>query len=95
MTVSYLFPEYELVTEPEEDVAAADSDDGEEKSEEQKMQEYEAVMKSLQDQQAGVLQGGAVDKDLESMAMNESQVDKQFARFKKRIEKDPDQVGFC
>ena len=81
------------MTEPEE---MHDSDsDSEERSEEEKMKDYEQLVNELRNRDSqNILQdaGGSVDKDLENMAMKDSQVDQQFEAFKKRIRPFPDQV---
>ena len=82
-TPNLLFPEYELVMETE----SMDPENKPEKSESECMAEYTKFLKS---QAAGSMTGN--DKDLESMATSEDILDQNFKQFKKRIEKEPDQV---
>ncbi|XP_073729336.1 programmed cell death protein 2 [Misgurnus anguillicaudatus] len=74
---SFLFPEWELVTEPEE-LPAKDEEPHESKSLDQKH------MASLND--------GLEDGELESMALHETQDSKVFQRFKDCIANEPEQV---
>ncbi|XP_064623525.1 programmed cell death protein 2-like [Lineus longissimus] len=86
VVASYLFPEFEVVMETEQYKEVAIK----EKSEEEKMKEYEKFMAG----QVGksTMTGKEVDSDLMKMAFNEEQEDKAFKRFKKRIEPEPEQV---
>lgn len=79
-TSSFLFPESELVTEPEEE------EKREEDTKEAKEEEEEGSVDcpSLSDSLA--------ETDLEEMAMHETEDNKVFQRFKKRIAPEPHQV---
>lgn len=82
---SFLFPEYELVMEPEDYSESAPA----EKTEKERMREYEEFMHSREAD--GVLTAGSkVDGDLERMAQGKE--DRQFDKFKKRITHEPEQV---
>lgn len=83
--VGVLFPEYELVTEPEVLSSKEDS----EKSEKERIKEYEDFMKS--NAAENVLPDSA-SKDLEKMAVSDDSQDKIFLKFKERIKDEPDQV---
>ena len=75
-----LFPEFELVTEPE------DYDQLDE--EENRATEHQETKETTEvDDELDV-------EELEKMAMAESQDDRQFAKFKKRIQHEPDQVQY-
>ena len=88
--IAPLFPEYELVTEPEQTAPdKSDSADEEDVSEYQKYTKENAV-----DESATVS-----DKDWEEFAAESKKInsiieDKKFLEFKKRISNDPDQVCF-
>ncbi|XP_071803557.1 programmed cell death protein 2-like [Asterias amurensis] len=73
-----LFPEFELVTEPEDYDQLDEEENG--TTEHQETKETTEV-----DDELDV-------EELEKMAMAESQDDRQFAKFKKRIQHEPDQV---
>ncbi|XP_063306450.1 programmed cell death protein 2 [Pelobates fuscus] len=84
---NFLFPEYEIVTEPEELESDSENDDDEEQP-------------GLDKAADGIMSGEASlsdnltsdDKDLEAMARHESTDDVVFNLFKKRIAAEPDQV---
>ncbi|XP_056134893.1 programmed cell death protein 2 isoform X2 [Lampris incognitus] len=82
-TSPFLFPEYELVTEPEEkDV----KDEGKTKQDKREEANAEGIIDcpSLADTLA--------ETDLEEMALHETEDNKIFQRFKKRIAAEPHQV---
>ncbi|XP_035538005.1 programmed cell death protein 2 isoform X2 [Morone saxatilis] len=79
-TSPFLFPEFELVTEPEEDEEEEEEKDTKETEEE----EEEAGADSLADT--------LEETDLEEMAMHETEDNKVFQRFKKKIAPEPHQV---
>ncbi|XP_076011492.1 programmed cell death protein 2 isoform X2 [Genypterus blacodes] len=80
ITVSpFLFPESELVTEPEEE-----EEEEEEEKEEVEGKRADGVQMSLAESLA--------ETDLEDMAMHETEDNKVFQRFKKRIAPEPHQV---
>uniref|UniRef100_A0A8C2KNX6 MYND-type domain-containing protein n=1 Tax=Cyprinus carpio TaxID=7962 RepID=A0A8C2KNX6_CYPCA len=74
---SFLFPEWELVTDPEE-LPAKDEE------------LHEAH--SLDQESMACLNNGLEDSELESMALHETQDSKVFQKFKKRIANEPQQV---
>uniref|UniRef100_A0A3P8S9I9 Programmed cell death 2 n=1 Tax=Amphiprion percula TaxID=161767 RepID=A0A3P8S9I9_AMPPE len=80
-TSSLLFPESELVTEPEEEEEEKDTKEDEEKEKE----EGEIILPfcSL---------SALAETDLEEMAMHETEDNKVFQRFKKKISPEPHQV---
>ncbi|XP_053274459.1 programmed cell death protein 2 isoform X1 [Pleuronectes platessa] len=85
-TSAFLFPETELVTEPEEE-----EKDG--KEEDTKKDEGEEEGSSTQtDEDCLSLAETLAETDLEEMAMCETKDIKVFQRFKKRIAPEPDQV---
>lgn len=80
-----LFPQAELVME--EEIQQRDTQ-AREKSESEKLKEYQDLLKTNTEIGAGL------DKDeLEKSAVSETEDDKQFAKFKARIATNPDQVG--
>ncbi|VDI64159.1 pre-rRNA-processing protein TSR4 [Mytilus galloprovincialis] len=79
------FPEYELITEPE----ILPKETKMEKSEEDKLEEYEEFMKSKAAE--SVLPDSAA-KDLEKMAISENSQDQVFMKFKERIQDEQEQV---
>lgn len=81
-TSTFLFPESELVTEPEEEEEKKEEDTKE--AEEEEEEERSADCPSLADTLA--------ETDLEEMAMHETEDNKVFQRFKKRIAPEPHQV---
>lgn len=81
-TSAFLFPESELVTEPEEEVEKKEEDTKEAEEEEE---ERSVDCPSLADTLA--------ETDLEEMAMHETEDYKVFQRFKKRIAPEPHQVN--
>lgn len=86
MTASpFLFPEAELVTEPEEE-----EEDGE-KEEDRKDEKDENTQKSADDRSLAECTGLA-ETDLEDMAHHETEESKVFQRFKQRISPEPHQV---
>ncbi|KAM9366432.1 programmed cell death protein 2 [Symphorus nematophorus] len=76
-TSFFLFPESELVTEPEEE---------EEKDTQEAEEEEERVVDGLS------LADSLAETDLEEMAMHETEDNKVFQRFKKKIASEPYQV---
>uniref|UniRef100_A0A3P8VFY3 Programmed cell death 2 n=1 Tax=Cynoglossus semilaevis TaxID=244447 RepID=A0A3P8VFY3_CYNSE len=82
-TSSFLFPESELITEPEEDEEAR-KEDGEERDTEEGSDQRDVDCPSLAD--------ALPEKDLEEMALGETEDMKMFQRFKKRISSEPHQV---
>ena len=78
-----LFPEYELVTESENSMES----DKPEKTDAEKIAEYKEYMTAHQEP---LLSGKDSTRDLEDMATGD--VDKQFSKFKKRIDHEPEQV---
>ncbi|XP_074641994.1 programmed cell death protein 2-like [Tubulanus polymorphus] len=78
-----LFDEAELVTEPE-----SLATDEKEKSEEEKMTEYEEFMKS--NKSHSFVSGD--DRNLQKMALSDEDTDKVFKEFKKRVAHEPEQV---
>ena len=80
----YLFPEFELLTEPEE------YEEQKEKSEAQKMKEYEEFLSK--DETKEQLFDKEAAKDLDGMAKEEKLDDIIFSNFKERIKHEPDQV---
>ena len=79
-TLGFLLPEYELVTDPE-------NDDEDQQSDDEKYSKY--------------LDPGGDDKtadfkieELQKMAVKETKEDKTFLTFKKKVDKDPDQVCY-
>ncbi|KAF1392991.1 hypothetical protein PFLUV_G00033770 [Perca fluviatilis] len=81
-TSTFLFPESELVTEPEEEVDKKEGDTKE--AEEEEEEEASVDCPSLAETLA--------ETDLEEMAMHETEDNKVFQRFKKRIAPEPHQV---
>lgn len=83
-----LFPELEIVIEPE-DYPATDIRDQMQMPNDEEMRNYEKWISA----EAPQLQNDSdVDVDLNDMAFSEKMIDKQFLSFKKRIEHNPDQV---
>lgn len=82
-TSPLLFPESELVTEPEEEEEEKDTKEAEEEEGEESTQRS-ADVPSLADTLA--------ETDLEEMAMHETEDNKVFQRFKKKISPEPHQV---
>lgn len=80
------FPEYELITEPE----ILPKETEMEKSEEDKLEEYEEFMKS---KAAGSVLPDSAAKDLEKMAISENSQDQVFMKFKERIQDEQEQVS--
>lgn len=85
---SFLFKEFDLVTEDEE---YTEGDSNNSKSDEERLLEYEQLMRSPQ------LQG--LDEkyqaeDLEQSAKAETEDDKLFLKFKNRMDYEPTQVHF-
>ena len=84
-THSYLFPEFDLLTDPE-----IEAKEEPEKSDAKRMKEYEELMsKSGKESE---LFAEATESDLEEMAKEEKIDDIVFANFRKRIGRDPEQV---
>lgn len=86
-TSPFLFPESELVTEPEEEEEEEKGEEGEEEKDTKEAEEKEdegVNCPSLADTLA--------ETDLEEMAMHETEDNKVFQRFKKRIAPEPHQV---
>ncbi|XP_038557192.1 programmed cell death protein 2 [Micropterus salmoides] len=81
-TSPFLFPESELVTEPEEEEEEKQEDT--KKAEDEEEEEGSVDFSSLADTLA--------EADLEEMAMHETEDNKVFQRFKKKIEPEPHQV---
>ena len=86
--VGILFPELELVIESED----VDEENDSEKDEESRLKEYEDFL-AANPEKAAELGDAASKKDLEKMAMSEAQSDKTFAKFKKRVDLEPEQVS--
>ncbi|XP_041468574.1 programmed cell death protein 2-like [Lytechinus variegatus] len=87
----FLFPEFELVTEPESEEYAAHED--EENIEKGSSNEDLRLVGASLVQTAVELENGCMSaKDLDRMARKETEDDVQFMNFKKRISHDPDQV---
>ncbi|KAK2854181.1 hypothetical protein Q5P01_006842 [Channa striata] len=89
-TSPFLFPESELVTEPEEE-------EGEEEEEEEGNKEDTTEAEGGQQDTHRVvdcpsLADGLPEGDLEEMAMHETEDNKVFQRFKKKIASEPHQV---
>ncbi|XP_071765536.1 programmed cell death protein 2 [Centroberyx gerrardi] len=80
----FLFPESELVTEPEEEEEGETKEDKGEEEEEEESAQTSVDCPSLADALA--------ETDLEEMAMHETEDNKVFQRFKKRIAPEPHQV---
>ncbi|KAM6950239.1 programmed cell death protein 2 [Lycodopsis pacificus] len=78
-TSTFLFPESELVTEPEEEKNTKDAEE-EEEEEEQGIEDCPPLADAL------------AEADLEEMALHETENNKVFQRFKKRIAPEPHQV---
>lgn len=85
-TPPFLFPESELVTEPEEEEEDEDKDTKEPEGEED---EKDTTQRS---EDCSSLAGTLAETDLEEMAMHETEDNKVFQRFKKRIAPEPHQV---
>ncbi|XP_011490593.1 programmed cell death protein 2 isoform X1 [Oryzias latipes] len=87
-TSPLLFPEFELVTEPEEN--------GEEEEEEEQGKDSEVQPGDEDSNQKSVASSSLADTlaetDLEEMAMHETEENKVFQRFKKKIASEPHQV---
>ncbi|XP_013080026.2 programmed cell death protein 2-like isoform X1 [Biomphalaria glabrata] len=81
-----LFKEFELVTEEEE---YSEGDSNNSKSEEERLMEYERLMRSPQLQG---LEGKYQAEELEKSATAETEDDKIFLKFKRRIGSEPTQV---
>lgn len=79
-----LFPEFEIVTETEEL-----EDEQEEPNDAEKLKDYKAFMKT--DASKSLMKDEA-NADLEKMATSETEDDKIFFKFKKRIQHEPEQV---
>ncbi|KAL0983808.1 hypothetical protein UPYG_G00133040 [Umbra pygmaea] len=73
---TYLFPESELVTEPED----------------QQKDSTETVEEEQNDPECSTLADGLAETELEDMAMHETQDSKVFQKFKQRISPEPHQV---
>ncbi|XP_072236476.1 programmed cell death protein 2 isoform X2 [Leuresthes tenuis] len=91
-TSPLLFPESELVTEPEEE----DEEGRQEKDDEGEGEEEDGIQKSvdfpsLADKAEADL-AGLAEADLDEMAMHETEDNKAFQRFKKKIAREPHQV---
>lgn len=85
----FLFPEYEIVTEPEE----LDSDPEDQDDENDDVEEQEKVGDSQMPRDTSTYDSlTSDDKDLESMARHETKDDAVFNQFKKRIAVEPEQV---
>ncbi|XP_031702460.1 programmed cell death protein 2 [Anarrhichthys ocellatus] len=78
-TSTFLFPESELVIEPEEEKDTKDTEEEEEEEE-----------KGIED--CPSLADALAETDLEEMALHETEDNKVFQRFKKRIAPEPHQV---
>ena len=61
-----------------------------EKSEAERMEEYKKFIKS--DRAKSMMSDKDMGEDLKETSTEEMQIDKQFQRFKKRIEHEPEQV---
>ncbi|KAH9504649.1 Programmed cell death protein 2 [Bulinus truncatus] len=81
-----LFKEFELVTEDEE---YSEGDSNNSKSEEERLMEYEQLIRSPELQG---LDGKFQAEDLEKSATAETEDDRVFLKFKRRIEPEPSQV---
>ncbi|XP_035685421.1 programmed cell death protein 2-like [Branchiostoma floridae] len=90
--VQLLFPEFDLVTEPEEwEEGEGDGEDaGEDK--EEKLREYEDYMRQLRHNQDRAGGSDLQEKDLEAAARQETEEDQQFSVFRRRVRKEPEQV---
>ena len=73
------------MTEPEDYEKPA------EKSESEKMREYAAFMASPANKE--LLLGKKAEEDLWKMATSDNETDREFCRFRKRTQHEPDQVG--
>ena len=84
---SFLFPEFEIVTEPE-----PEEEKDAERSEEERVRDYDKFVKT---QGRDVDTDGKSDKELEALAAAGKEAimaDKQFKKFQKRIAREPQQV---
>ncbi|CAL1545453.1 unnamed protein product [Lymnaea stagnalis] len=81
-----LFKEYELVTEDEE---YSEGDSNNSKSDEERLLEYENLIRSPQLKE---LDGKYQAEDLEKSATAETEDDKLFLKFKRRVDTEPSQV---
>ncbi|KAH3734161.1 hypothetical protein DPMN_040601 [Dreissena polymorpha] len=82
-----LFPEFEIVTETE--IYTPKKDAGQ-TSEEEKMRQYKEFLES---NKGSDLSTSFPEKELQSMASQETVDDKQIRKFKERISAEPDQVN--
>ncbi|KAM4771761.1 programmed cell death protein 2 [Rhinophrynus dorsalis] len=87
----FLFPEYELVTEPEEIEVDHGSQDGENGLGTNKDADFtgDDIETSMETSMDGL---NLDEKELEAMAKHETEEDKMFNSFKKRISLEPEQV---
>ena len=79
-----LFPEYELVIEPEPDENCP------ERSEEERLHDYTQLVRRIE-----LTNDASSDRDLESLSKFGQEsflADKQFRKFKKRVQREPKQV---
>ena len=87
----FLFPEFELVTEPEEETDEDESDYEKYSKYLQSDKNEETHSKYLQSDKNEETQNLKIE-ELQKMAVKETKEDKTFLAFKKRVAKDPEQV---
>lgn len=87
MKYSCQFPEMELVTEAENYLPEKNS---KEKTDEEKMKEYSDFLKSKN--MTGSL-GEVSESELQKIASQENDNDKQLRKFKERVSHEPEQVN--
>ncbi|KAK2168384.1 hypothetical protein LSH36_17g07011 [Paralvinella palmiformis] len=85
-SVTYLFPEYELVMEEEVELGGEEP----EKSEAEKMREYKEYLTAFQEK-GSLLADEDASNDLDKMA-TATDIDREFRKFKKRVNLEPNQV---
>ncbi|XP_071512108.1 programmed cell death protein 2-like [Diadema antillarum] len=91
----FLFPEYELVTEEENEEESDEEDEGRTDDKERDSALVSAEMQRVKRTEnliSELKRNNFKEADLESMAKGETDDDRQFMAFKKRIASDPDQV---
>ena len=81
----FLLPEYELITEPEDTEDDQQSDDDEEDKYSKYLTPEDAINDETKEMKI---------EELQKMAVKETKEDKTFLTFKKRVDKDPDQVCY-
>ncbi|KGL78387.1 Programmed cell death protein 2, partial [Tinamus guttatus] len=90
----FLFPEYEILIEPEEPESPSDTSiDGDDEAAAADASENSGEQEELQD--TGSASGGLLSLDeetLEAMAKHETEDDKIFQKFKERIAAEPEQI---